>query len=317
MRMNICIVIPYFGKLPSTVDLWLKSCEWNRNINFLVYSDIKKENVPDNVLWVTSSFDAFRTLIKTKLDMEIKLETAYGCCEFRPAFGLIFEDYLKGFDYWGYCDMDMIFGDLEWFFKKYQLEMYDKFHAWGHLTLFRNTPENNNRFRLPCTEGMGYKDVFLRESVTHFDEHEINAIYHMYGFPFFDQRISADITPACKRMKLGGKGINYDQQAFFWQNGKVWRAYVERTKTWKGIAVEEFAYIHFQKRKMKEPDFDVKITNRFYVASNRFVEKKEISYPTIEQINAINPYKGKIYEAFEYVHFQMKRIQRRFRMGRK
>lgn len=316
-KKKICIIIPYFGKLPTTVDLWLKSCEWNRNIDFLVYSDTKKEDVPVNVQWINETFERFRILAKSKLDMEIKLDTPYECCDFKAVYGIIFEDYLKKYDYWGFCDMDMVFGDLEWFFEKYHLERYDKFHAWGHLTLFRNTVENNNRFRLPCTQGMGYKDAFVTGGSSHFCEHEINAIYHMYGFTFFDQRICADITPACKRMKIGGKEVNYDHQVFFWQNGKVWRAYVEKTKTWKGIAVEEFAYIHFQKRKMKAPDFDVQSTDRFYIASDKFVEKREISYPTVQQIKEINPYKGRIYESMEYLGFHFKRLKRRIVMRKK
>ena len=316
-KTKICIIIPYFGKLPTTVDLWLKSCEWNKNINFLVYSDVKKENVPDNVLWITEPFKKFKALAKSKLDMKIKLDTPYECCDFKAVYGIIFEDYLQGYDYWGFCDMDMVFGDLEWFFKKYNLELYDKFHAWGHLTLFRNTKENNNRFRLPCTEGMGYKDAFVTGGSTHFCEHEINQIYHMYGFPFFDQRICADITPACKRMKIGGQGINYDHQVFFWQNGKVWRAYLAKTKTWKGIEVEEFAYIHFQKRKMAPPAFDVRATNRFFIASDGFPEKREISYPTLSRIDEVNPYKGALYEKLEYLQFQIKRLQRRLKMRHK
>ena len=306
-ELSVCIIIPYFGKLPSTVDLWLKSCEWNKNIHFLVYSDVEKENVPSNVLWICRPFEEFKTMAKEKLNMEIKLDTPYECCDFKAVYGIIFEDYLKEYDYWGFCDMDMIFGDLEWFFVKNNLYMYDKFHSWGHLTLFRNNEINNNRYKLPCTEGMGYQDAFVAGGSTHFCESEINKIYHMYGFPFFDQRISADITPACKRMKLGGKGINYDHQVFFWQNGKVWRAYQYKTKTSNGIEVEEFAYIHFQKRKMALPAFDISSTDRFYIVSDGFVKKEEIGYPTLERIDSLNHFSGKLFEELEYLQFKAKK----------
>ena len=78
-------------------------------------------------------------------------------------YGEIFEDYLLGYDFWGMCDMDMIFGDLSRFITTDILEKHDKIYQLGHLTLYRNNKEVNGRFRL---DGYAIGKKLLKLSVT-------------------------------------------------------------------------------------------------------------------------------------------------------
>ena len=32
-------------------------------------------------------------------------------CDYKVAYGEMFQDYIKEYDFWGHCDMDMIFGE--------------------------------------------------------------------------------------------------------------------------------------------------------------------------------------------------------------
>lgn len=306
--LKICIIIAYFGKLPNTIDLWLKSCEYNPKIDFIVCSDCVKENLPNNVKWLRMSFEQFREMVIKKLGMQVKLDTPYECCDLKAVYGTVFEDYLVGYDYWGYCDMDMVFGDLSWFFNKYDLSSYDRFLSLGHLSLMRNTEENNNRYKLPCTPRKGYKDAFITSGSTHFCEEEINNIFLAYGYPIFKDRIYADINTGFHRMRIAGYIKDYHYQTFFWQNGKVWRAYMDRYTTTKNsvIELEEFMYIHFQKRKMKNPTFDISKTDAFYITSDSFVEKKELRIPSLKEIEELNPYKA-IKETIEFITIKFKR----------
>ena len=204
--------------------------------------------------------------------------------------------------------MDMIFGDLASFFDRYCLYQYDRFLSWGHLSLMRNTPENNERYKLPCTDGKGYKDAFTASGSTHFDEGEINSIYLAYGFPFFQPRLCADISALSKRMRLAGYFKDHKYQAFFWQNGKVWCAYADRytvSRSWV-VEMKEFAYIHFQKRQMQPPAFEASETNCFYICSDHFENKKSIAPPTLQEIQRINPYPGKIWELLEVFCYKLR-----------
>ncbi len=317
MKKKICVIIAQFGKLPSNVELWLKSCAWNRDVNFLVCSDLPMDHAPENVRWISKTFPEFRALVEEKLQMKVKLDTPYECCDFKAVYGTVFEDYLQGYDYWGYCDMDMIFGDLAWFFKKYNLEMYDKFQTVGHLTLMRNTPENNARYRLPCNPGKGYQDAFLAKGSTHFCESEINQIFDAYGFPLFHERIHADIAPQFRRMKLsvksGNPQVNYKHQTFYWQNGKVWRAFLKNNGTWRSVVTEELAYIHFQKRKMAPPAFDVASTDRFYICRDHFEPKEKIGYPSIGDLERTNPYRHGLTDLADWLKIQCGRVTAHFR----
>ncbi len=311
-QLKICIIIAYFGKLPNYFSLWLKSCQYNPTVNFLVCSDIPAPDIPSNVLWIEKTFTDFKQQVENKLQMKVQLDTPYECCDLKAVYGTIFEDELRGYDYWGYCDMDMIFGDLAWFFKKYHLEWYDKFQNVGHLTLMRNTLENNVRYKQPCTKGKGYQDTFVTKGSTHFCEGEINEIYRAYSFPFFDERVHADIAPEFRRMKLSfivpNAHNNHKYQTFYWQNGKIWRAYIQNNHVWRGVFTEEYAYIHFQKRKMAAPDFDVNTTNAFYICQDHFEAKKELQTPSYKEIYRTNPY-SLLREARDYVMLQWDRVR--------
>ena len=137
---------------------------------------------------------------------------------------------------------------------------------------------------------------------------EINRIFKIYGFPIFDRRICADISPQFKRMIISGAEIpNYDYQTFFWQNGKVWRAFLEKTATLKNIYMDEFAYIHYQKRKMNIPDVNWDKTDRFYITSDGYKVKEELGYPDLKTIKKLNPFKGKLFESYEALSYKVKR----------
>ena len=49
-KYSICIVGVYFGKLPKYFNLWLKSCENNSDIDFLIIGD--GEGIADEIVEV-------------------------------------------------------------------------------------------------------------------------------------------------------------------------------------------------------------------------------------------------------------------------
>ena len=73
MRSKVTFLIPYFGKLPNYFDLFLKSCEFNRNYLWIIFTDDTTERRwPSNVLHVAMSFDELKKKIQSKFDFEIK-----------------------------------------------------------------------------------------------------------------------------------------------------------------------------------------------------------------------------------------------------
>ena len=92
---RICLVIPYFGKLPNYFQLFLKSCSCNSDFNWIVFTDdVTEFQYPPNVRRVIISFEELRKIVKSKFDFETCLDRPYKLCDFKPAYGLIFEEYL-------------------------------------------------------------------------------------------------------------------------------------------------------------------------------------------------------------------------------
>lgn len=126
--LKICIVGVYFGKFNEYFPLFLKSCGYNKTVDFLFFTDNEySENIPENVKFVKTTFNDIKVKIQSFFDFQICLDKPYKVCDFRPFYGVLFKDYLIGYDYWGHCDFDMLFGDLRYFFDKYDLGKYDRF----------------------------------------------------------------------------------------------------------------------------------------------------------------------------------------------
>lgn len=59
-KYTSCFVIPYFGMLPSNIEIFLKTCEYNKNFNWLLFTDDKtKYQYPNNVLKIECTFGQF------------------------------------------------------------------------------------------------------------------------------------------------------------------------------------------------------------------------------------------------------------------
>ena len=307
---DICIIGVYFGKIPPNANLWLKSCAYNPTIDFLIISDQRFVELPDNVKVYKCTLEEMKCRASKALDMPVSLGRPYKCCDYKPIYGLIFSDLIKGYSYWGHCDFDLIFGDLRFFFNKYDLYKYDKFLSLGHLSLYRNEEEVINRFKLPGALH-SYDKVYSSDQIFVFDEMcGIVPIYKKHNFPFFSERIFADITPIHRRLTLSRKiynkkpDKNYHKQIFYWENGKVFRDY------WKcgNKCKEEFAYIHFRERKLCIDDNSIE--NAFYIVPKGFIIKSSESTP-----NDVKMYNRYCFfrELIENIKSAVKEYRRRFK----
>lgn len=315
---RLCVIGVFFGKLPNYFKLWLKSCEYNKDIDFLLFTDQMVENLPLNFKLFPYSLNEIRERASKVVGFTVELERAYKLCDYRPIYGYIFEEYLSEYDYWAHCDFDMIFGDIRIFCEKYKIEKYDRFLPFGHLSFYRNSKQVSDRYMLPA-KGFDYRDVFSSKENFIFDEEPgVNYIYKCNDFPFFDKKIMMDIQRYHRRFTQGTLTVaqddvvtNYKYQVFFWSKGKTYRAYYNKG----AIVLEECMYIHFKKRPDFTVDFDVDEVNEFYITNNGFFPK--IGDVSLEDIKKYNPYPGAIYEKYEkirfYVIYYFKKINNKIR----
>lgn len=131
---RVCLVIPYFGQLPNYYNLWLESAKINNDFDFLIITDCMDEkDTSENVKIINTSFEILVNQIQSLYPFKIKLKKPYKLCDYRPAYGEIFEKELKGYEFWGYCDIDIIFGNLSKYITNEILNKYDKVNLHGHF----------------------------------------------------------------------------------------------------------------------------------------------------------------------------------------
>ncbi len=296
---KIVFICPYFGKLPSEhMELWLQSCSMNSTINWLIFTnDRTKYNYPKNVEVIYTSLNALKKQIQSKFDFTIFLDNAYKLCDYKPTYGYIFSDYIKKYDFWGYCDMsDSIFGDIRKFITDDLLNKYDKIGFLGHLTLYKNSKKVNKRFMLGTKSGISYKEILSSNKNMAFDElnsYSINTIYNENGFDFYRiDNYYYDVSPLSFPFRRSFYDENYRHEyfkriptIFNWNNGKLFALTLDKNK----IVKTELLYVHFQKRKMKK-EFQ-KCEKSYFIIPNIFTAKIDIDdYKYIKKITRFKPY---------------------------
>lgn len=303
---KIVIIAVYFGDLPSNYRLFLKSVEGNPSIDFKIFTDQKLHSSISNLEYLRMDLDKLNKLVKTKLSDDFFVSKPYKCCDYKPVYGILFEDYISEYDFWGHCDLDVVLGDLRTFLTDSILNSYDKILPLGHLSLYRNSKDVNERYMDEGSLVGNYREVFSTDKNCFFDESPgMVQIYYKHHYPFYDKRIFADISTKHKRFVLALGDKNYDNQIFYWEDGHVYRAFEV-----DGVMNrEEFAYIHFQKRKHLKDFVKNGNARSFFICDKGFIEK-EVGLPTISEIKKYNRCFGKNYE---YLEGKSKRISGRLK----
>lgn len=143
-RSSIIFIIPYFGQWPFWMPFFIESCRWNKDVNWLLLGDCAElTDLPQNVTHRKISFSGYCAFISSRLGFPFAPERAYKLCDLKPALGFIHASDVAGYDYWGFSDLDLIYGDLRSYFTEEKLAKYDFFSTHerrvaGHLCVMRN-----------------------------------------------------------------------------------------------------------------------------------------------------------------------------------
>ena len=279
------LIICWIGKLPKYFSIFLKTCALNPDFDFFVFTDDTITlQLPPNVKFFSFSMDELIHRIQRININKYNIKRAYRICDFRPMFGMLFANELKGYTHWGYCDLDLVFGRISDFVTEDLLKHEAVFNA-GHFTLIQNNDKLNNLYK--CDGGLfPYSYVVKTDGIFAFDEttgiqriaknQNIDAVY---GIPYIETEIKYH------QLRSRSAKNNPDYQCFYWENGTLYRCKYED----EDIKYQTFAYIHLQKRKL---DYDDDIEEAFWITPNGYKKKSYIGAPTIEDIKKYNPYEG-------------------------
>lgn len=246
MKNKVAFIIPYFGRVPSYFSLWLQSAEKNPDFDFFIYSDLPLDiKAESNVKQIQISFVELKSKIEKLLNRKVCLKTPYKLCDFRPMYGMIFEEEIKGYDFWGFIDIDLILGRLTTFISDELLDTYDKLYYEGHFSLFRNCELMNTLFMRRYPHVLDWQYAFSTNYACHFDENGTAAWAH-------------EVDPNCGiRYYNSWDFLDVPIDSYEISDGKVngyalWIDGVLKFYSFDGTHTRELMYIHLQKRKMKK-----------------------------------------------------------------
>ena len=286
---KVCLIVCWFGKLPEYLPVWLKSCGSNPEFDFLLLTDDESaQGFPGNVKRMPFSGDAFLRRARERLDKRPNLKAAYRLCDYRPMYGVIFREELRAYRYWGYCDVDVVFGSLSKFLPPDEIERYDAVFNGGHFTVVKNSEEMNQLFMRPGAL-FDYRMVIRRHAIFAFDETtglqriaRANNVNARFGIPYIETESKY------RQLRSRMEKANPDYQAYYWENGALVRVKAEGEK----VFIQEVAYIHLQKRKLRLIDPDVANGQAFWITPEGYAKKERLGIPTRQEIEQYNPFEG-------------------------
>jgi len=132
-------LVPYCGDLPNWMDKYKDNIEKLKQYGFE---------------WkIITDIEDFKQRVRDKLRVEPCIPpNTIKMSDFHPAMGLLYEEELKGYDFWGYTDLDIVYGRLDKYVTDELLNAVDVFsndenEMCGPFSLLRNCSKVNNLFK--------------------------------------------------------------------------------------------------------------------------------------------------------------------------
>lgn len=211
-------------------------------------------NLPINVEVIPMTIEEFNILVEQKLGINPNNTIINGVpskpmSDFYIASGKIFEDYLKGTDFWGITNWDIVYGNLSKFISDdllYQSEVFSDDIATinGIFTLFRNTEKINTLFM----EIPNWKELLTTHTLYGTDEYHMTEVMKqhpeiLFAYPAFypfhsHDRLEQHVPEVKLRMTEGGR---------------LWELFADTNPPkWihaRPLMGREIAYFHFLRTK--------------------------------------------------------------------
>jgi hypothetical protein len=148
----IALIIPYYGVLPRTLQLFFNNCGSRLiEIYFISDLDFSQYEFPPNVHIIQMPLVEIARRLEDVTGIKPCIDTPYKLCDCRPLFGKIFQDIIKDYSYWATGDCDLIYGNLdkkllEIDYESFEMISVRKYWTTGSLNIYKNTQKINELF---------------------------------------------------------------------------------------------------------------------------------------------------------------------------
>lgn len=214
---KIVLIQVWMGKIPDYFWYHYPTTKNLKNIDFLFYTDqidFKLDSENYNIKYINR--EILQDKLSEILESEIKILSNKKISDVKSAYGEIFYEDIKGYDYFGFYDIDTLFGDLNFWVREY-IEEYDLisfgtpiFHdrISGPLIIMKNSKRMRELYRLSLEN---FKKCFTHNEVEAWDEHAFyDIVKNNARYKIIYDSINCESDN-------GGKNT-YD---CFWSGGKV------------------------------------------------------------------------------------------------
>jgi hypothetical protein len=175
---SIVLLTCWYGPYPWYFTYFIHTISFNPTVKFIIITDNRNEipDKPDNLQIIYHTITDLKDIFEEKLGFAVNIDSPYKLCDFKPAYGYIFQQYINQYDFWGHTDLDIVFGDIRHFVTDDLLQKFEviscrhDFTA-GYFTLYKNTERCNSLFK----RSKDYKLVFTTPQNYWFDEFGINT----------------------------------------------------------------------------------------------------------------------------------------------
>ncbi|KUJ62447.1 hypothetical protein AR687_08320 [Flavobacteriaceae bacterium CRH] len=233
MQHSLALITIWYGDYPWYFQYFIKSCIYNPTVDFIIITGNTQEipNKPQNVIIIQKTLEELKAEASKKLGFDLNFDQAYKFCDFKPVSGLLFEEVLEKYDFWGHGDIDMVYGNIRAFITADLLNKYDLIcsHAnfiTGTFSLYRN----NALMRTLFTESPDYQKILSAPESLCFDE--CNFLYDELqkpGATIFDFPNHRSMTHVVRKAQAEGRIKPLFQSYFYkrmnnnirWDNGLI------------------------------------------------------------------------------------------------
>lgn len=252
----IVLFVPYYGNVPPYISAFIHTVSVQADfLDVCIFSDqtFLDEvtaccDIPSNVNLIELSWDNLCKLIVAEKNLP-KPFFPYKLCDYKVAYGYIFEEYTKNYEYWGYCDVDILMGDVKGFLERINYLKYERIGAQGHFTIYKNNEQNRTYF-LATFDGQSMSDKFSYACTTtypcHIDEKGSNILFKkLFGDEkFFENNFELNTAIGCRGCHTWK--YRFSSQLLTWEDGHSY-SYIRDENN--QIIQEEGMYIHFMVQK--------------------------------------------------------------------
>ena len=172
-KYRIVVLTCWSGPYPWYLPYFIHSCSFNPTIDFYIITDNRNKvaDLPSNVKLIYKTLEDFNTNASQRLGFTVCVNDPYKLNDYKPAYGYLFPEIIKGYDFWGHSDLDVVYGDIRAFLDDELLSKYDFIsvrhdYTAGCFCLYRNNKKMNTFFM----KSKDYKQVMEEQKHYCFDE---------------------------------------------------------------------------------------------------------------------------------------------------